>query len=459
MDGHQLNGYTLVREIGRGGMGCVYEGYSPNGKHLAVKMMSSKVTINPEFRELFQLEVAALQKMNHHAVVKIMGSAFGDPEGNLYLPMEFVEGQTIEQHVSQTGGPYPEPEARELFGKVLDAFSYIHAAGCIHRDIKPSNIMVRPDGNICVIDFGIAKDAHTSTGKTIGRIIGTDGYMSPEQAKGDTVDYRTDIYSLGCLLHYMLTGQHAITKKSNDYETVCTILESDFPLAKSINPAVSDQIQQVILRAVDKNMLRRYQTVEEFKAALGGTKVIPRISVSVGRTDCDVTVPGDVVSGHHLDIEYRENQLANGSKECYLMLRDQSTNGTSVDGRYLHHDSISIPLGNKADLPAIYLAGREEYLMDWDAVLMKLRAKGMEYPPRREPFPPTPPFPPKDVDLGEDKKIGWGYAILSFLFPIVGWVLWAQWKKETPERARKAARFGWAGFLVGFVMNMIINML
>lgn len=459
MDGYKLNGYTLVREIGRGGMGCVYEGYSSDGKHVAIKMMSSKVTINPEFRELFQQEVVALQKMNHHAVVKIMGSAFGDPEGNLYLPMEFVEGQTIEQHVSQTGKPYPEFEARILFGKVLDAFSYIHAAGCIHRDIKPSNIMVRPDGNICVIDFGIAKDAHTSTGKTIGRIIGTDGYMSPEQAKGDSVDYRTDIYSLGCLLHYMLTGQHAIVKKSNDYETVCTILESDFPLAKNINPTVSEQIQQVILRAVDKNMLRRFQTVEEFKAALGGTKVIPRISVSVGRTGCDVTVNGDVVSGHHLDIEYREDVLANGSKQRYLMLRDRSTNGTSVDGKYLHHDSISISLDNKEDLPAIYLAGREEYLMDWDAVLLKLRVKGMNFPPAPGPFPPPSPPLPNDDNFTENKKIGVGYAVLSFLFPIVGWVLWAQWKKNTPQRARIAARCAWIGFFVGFIMNMIISIL
>lgn len=454
MDGNKLNGYTLVREIGRGGMGCVYEGYSPDGTHVAIKMMSNKVTINPEFRELFQLEVSALQKMHHRAVVKIVGSAFGDPNGNLYLPMEFVEGKTIEQHVTQTGHPYQEAEAMELFGKVLDAFSYIHAAGCIHRDIKPSNIMVRPNGDICVIDFGIAKDAHTRTGKTIGRIIGTDGYMSPEQAKGDTVDYRTDIYSLGCLLHYMLTGQHAIVKKSNDYETVCTILESDFPLAKKINPSISDHIQQVILRAVDKNMLRRFQTVEEFKAALGGTKVIPRISVSVGRKDCDVIVSGDVVSGHHLDIEYREDILPNGSKQGYLVVKDRSTNGTSVNGRYLHHATFDIPLNDKTDFPPIYLAGREEYLMDWDAVLLMLKVKGMKSTQQPGPLPPTPS---PDPDPVENEKIGIGYAVLSFLFPIVGWVLWAQWKKNTPVRARHAAYCAWAGFLVGFIVNIIIR--
>lgn len=458
MDGHQLNGYTLIREIGRGGMGCVYEGYSPKGKHVAVKMMSSKVTINPEFRELFQLEVAALQKMSHHDVVKIMGSAFADSEGNLYLPMEFVEGQTIEQHISKTGKPYSETEAREIFNKVLDAFSYIHAAGCIHRDIKPSNIMVRPDGNICVIDFGIAKDAHTSTGKTIGRIIGTDGYMSPEQAKGDTVDYRTDIYSLGCLLHYMLTGQHAIVKKSNDYETVCTILESDFPLAKNINPTISDDIQQVILRAVNKNMLHRFQTVEELKAALGGTKVLTNISISVGRKDCDVIVNSDVVSAHHLDIEYHKI-INTGSNQCYLLLKDRSTNGTGIDGRYLHHNSISIPLDTQTKWPNVYLAGREECLMDWDAVLLKLREKGMDYPPKQGLFPPPPPLQPDDKSLTKEEKIGTAYAILSFLFPIVGWVLWAQWKKDTPKRARAAARWGWAGFIIGFILNLLAKVL
>ena len=284
-----MEGYTITKEIGHGGMGSVFEGRSPNGERIAIKMMSNKATINPEFRELFYSEVKALRKMNHPSVVKIVGDYFSDSDGNLYLPMEFVDGMTIEQYIDNQA--LDENEALKIFKKILDAFVYIHRAGCIHRDIKPSNVMLKPDGNICVIDFGIAKDAKTSTGKTIGRIIGTDGYMSPEQAKGDSVDYRTDIYSLGCLLHYMLTGHHAITKKSNDYETICSILDDDFPLARLINPSVTEHTQNVILKSVNKNMLMRYQTVEDFKNAFADRTIIApgRKVITVGRKDADMS--------------------------------------------------------------------------------------------------------------------------------------------------------------------------
>lgn len=259
--------YELIKVIGQGGMGSVYEGRSGDGKRVAIKMMNSKATMNPEFKELFYIEAAALKKMRHPSVVGIVDNPFSDEHGNMYLPMEYVDGETIEHHV-EMAGPYTEFTAKDLMGKILDAMAYIHRMGCIHRDIKPSNIMVRPDGSICIIDFGIAKDMKTSTGKTIGRIIGTDGYMSPEQAKGDSIDYRTDIYSLGCLLHYMLTGSHAIKKRSNDYDTICSILNDEFPRAKTFNPHLSDQTQEAILKAVDKNMLRRFQTVMEFKSGL-----------------------------------------------------------------------------------------------------------------------------------------------------------------------------------------------
>lgn len=171
--------YELIKVIGQGGMGSVYEGRSGDGKRVAIKMMNSKATMNPEFKELFYIEAAALKKMRHPSVVGIVDNPFSDEHGNMYLPMEYVDGETIEHHV-EMAGPYTEFTAKDLMGKILDAMAYIHRMGCIHRDIKPSNIMVRPDGSICIIDFGIAKDMKTSTGKTIGRIIGTDGYMSPE---------------------------------------------------------------------------------------------------------------------------------------------------------------------------------------------------------------------------------------------------------------------------------------
>ena len=170
--------------IGRGGMGCVYKGRDPAGNLVAIKMMSNQVTCYPEYRALFQSEVNALRKMNHPSVVRIVGKPFQDSAGNLFLPMEYVQGKTIEQYIRQNG-PMSSNKAIEVMKMVLEAMQYVHEHGCIHRDIKPSNIMIRDDGRICIIDFGIAKDSEVgSSGKTVGRIIGTDGYMSPEQATG-----------------------------------------------------------------------------------------------------------------------------------------------------------------------------------------------------------------------------------------------------------------------------------
>ena len=429
--------YELIKVIGQGGMGSVYEGRSGDGKRVAIKMMNSKATMNPEFKELFYIEAAALKKMRHPSVVGIVDNPFSDEHGNMYLPMEYVDGETIEHHV-EMAGPYTEFTAKDLMGKILDAMAYIHRMGCIHRDIKPSNIMVRPDGSICIIDFGIAKDMKTSTGKTIGRIIGTDGYMSPEQAKGDSIDYRTDIYSLGCLLHYMLTGSHAIKKRSNDYDTICSILNDEFPRAKTFNPHLSDQTQEAILKAVDKNMLRRFQTVMEFKSGLFRETVVDpnRVKVSVGRRECDITIPSDYISGHHLEIEYREERCT-GSIHRYLLFTDSSTNGTSVDGKYLRHGSIKIPFSfeNPSPLPNVWLAGRSEYLLDWDEVIQKLRDKGGRTVIMEEVvgdiLPPTPPTP----SVKED-KLGIGYGILSVVCPIVGYFGHSGRKRRLDEQER-----------------------
>lgn len=246
-------------------------------------------------------------------------------------------------------------------------------------------------------------------------------------------------------------------KRSNDYDTICSILNDEFPRAKTFNPHLSDQTQEAILKAVDKNMLRRFQTVMEFKSGLFRETVVDpnRVKVSVGRRECDITIPSDYISGHHLEIEYREERCT-GSIHRYLLFTDSSTNGTSVDGKYLRHGSIKIPFSfeNPSPLPNVWLAGRSEYLLDWDEVIQKLRDKGGRTVIMEEVvgdiLPPTPPTP----SVKED-KLGIGYGILSVVCPIVGWVLWAQWKKETPRRARAAAICGWIGFVVGFIINIL----
>lgn len=438
--------YTLVKEIGKGGMGSVYEGRDESGKRIAIKMLSNKVTYHPQLKEFFFAEAKALKIMSHPCVVGYEGNPYSDAKGNLYLPMEYIEGETLEQHIKRNG-PYTEFDAKDLMGKILEAIAYIHSKGCIHRDIKPSNIMLRPDNSICIIDFGIVKDMKISTGQTLGRIIGTDGYMSPEQANGDSIDHRTDIYSLGCLLFYMLTGQHAIKKKKNDYETIIAILNNDFPRVRDYNALLSNNIQTIIYQSVNKDMRKRYQSAIAFKGALFGQSPIdePEVAteltpnkniVTIGKgKDCDVYVGGGYVSRLHAEIEYVEDFDGN-----YLLFTDKSTNGTTFDGRYLHNTSVKIPFSSWEvnRMPKVLLACKDEYPLDWTKVFQCLKQKG------------------RNISLREIKKMNVWLGVASFLFPIVGWILWGQWKKEAPKCAQKAALLGWSGFIIGIIIRLCI---
>lgn len=362
--------YVKDTLITSGGMSSVYSGHSDTGQKVAIKQIPAAVANDPIVRDMFFSEANSLLRMSHPNVVKILDEPFEDSEGNLYLPMEFVEGKTVSQSVKD-GGRFSEKKAKDLMSRILDAFAYIHSMGIVHRDVKPSNVMIRPDGSICIIDFGIVKAQRMNSDLTVGKVIGTDGYMSPEQAAGLTVDYRSDIYSLGCLLYFMVTGQHAFNKGKSDFATVHSVLYEEFPRAKEIVPSLSEQIQDVILTATKKNMMDRYQTVAHFKAALDGTTYMEPSTksrgITVGRSGTDILVYGNYVSSSHLDVDYVDG--------C-IVITDHSRNGTSVNGRYLKNDSIRIPFklsSNIKKLPKVFLAGLEECGLPWDKVVAKLR--------------------------------------------------------------------------------------
>lgn len=452
-----MSGYSIIREIGKGGMGSVFEAKSQSGERVALKMMSAKAAAHQDYKEMFDLEVHSLKKLSHPSIVNIVGEPFSDSAGNLYLPMEYVEGRTISQIVQDPAhGPYKEDEALSVFSQLLDVFSYIHRNACIHRDVKPSNVMIRPNGTVCVIDFGIAKDSKTSTGKTIGRVVGTDGYMSPEQANGLNIDHRTDIYSLGCLLHYMLSGTHAITKKSNDYETICAILDNEFPLLSDKGIKVSKRTQDAIIKAVNKNMMFRFQTAEDFKYALQPSRSSDQYVVTVGRTGCDINMPGEYVSKRHLDLIFTPQ-----TGSTHVVIRDRSTNGTGVDGRFVKQSSFEFSYGvQTTDFPTIMLAGLPDYTLDWKEINMVLFEK-MGCPTTVLPSgdsgetpPPLPPTPPTVID-----KMTVGYGILFFMVPIVGWIIGSQWKTIYPQKSKMANKLAWFGFIFNLFSLFLLRMI
>jgi serine/threonine-protein kinase len=324
--------------------------------------------------------------------------------------MEYVEGETIEQYVRQRG-PVEESEAVRLICETLSALGYAHQKGFVHRDIKPSNIMIRPNGSVCLLDFGIAKDLN-SNGLTVGQVtIGTDGYMSPEQAGGYNIDHRTDIYSLGCVFFYMLTGHHAIEKKSNDHETRIAIIQNDFPQVADYNRAVSDSTQNVLNKATHKNMMQRFQSCREFELELINKRTMimdNSNSISIGRGDCDIIVFHPKVSQHHADI-----RIEAYSGYAKYFFRDRSTNGTVIDGRNIHNSEVEIYPDARS---VILLAGTSE--LKWETVEAIFRRKSnfVIVPQNVQQPPPVNVHQQPEVVIqnavkkGDDVSVGFGRA-------------------------------------------------
>lgn len=370
--------YTIIDILGSGGMGCVYRARDAHGRIVALKMMSNKVSCFPEYRQLFRDEATTLMVLNHPNVVHIVGMPYSDDAGNLFLPMEYVEGITLDKYIARHGGRLDIRETVRILDMVLEAMQYVHKRDRIHRDIKPSNIMIRPDGTVCIIDFGVAKDARVGTdGATVGRIVGTDGYMSPEQANGLHIDSRTDIYSLGCVLYYMLTGKHAVARGKDNHETMLNINRAEMQLPSMAATGISPLLDYVFLKAVDKDMMRRYQTAEQFREAIDTVTGRVKPMVTVGKApDNDIRISHEFVSRHHLIIR-GITEPATAGQHCYrIEIEDKSSNGTGVAGRRLYHDTMLFDYIDDNSLPTVMLAGRVDCTLNWNTALSILRAKG-----------------------------------------------------------------------------------
>lgn len=365
-------------------MGCVYEGRSPANAHVAIKMMSHKVAHDPVFRALFEAEVHTLMELNHPNVVKIVDQPYSDKEGNLYLPMEFVQGETLEHRMKRK--PLTQAETLSYMVQILDAMEAVHREGKVHRDIKPSNIMIRPDQSICIIDFGIAKDSKLDDRHTVGQVVGTNGYMSPEQAFGYTVDHRTDIYSLGCLLYYMLTGTHAVKDGHNNEETNARISRGAKQNLDEIAPELPAWLRDVYQKAVQRDMRRRYQTCRAFRQALREEHEAPRPQaaanayavprLSVGRhPGSDICLPSAYVSVRHMAIRGLTYYDRLGAPYFAIELADFSRNGSFVGRKHLHNATTEVLYGTTMALPPVHL-GSFECLLPWAKVVRLLKAKG-----------------------------------------------------------------------------------
>ena len=377
----QIASYTVEDEpIARGGMGQIFRGHDSQGHVVAIKEILPEFASDWSILSRIEKEVEFLVKVDHPSIVKLYSAFLDNQTQSYFIVMEMVDGMNIEQYVNRNG-PMSEEQAVGYMLKILDALQCVHNAHIVHRDIKPSNIMIRPNGSICLLDFGVAKDMDNGGGTIAGSIIGTNGYMSPEQADGYSINFRSDIYSLGCVFYFMLTGHHAFNTLGSDFETRDAIINNKFPRLSKYNKNASDVLQNILDKATAKNMMQRFQNCYEFIAALqNGTHVshsgignIP-VLLSVGREKCDIIINDKdyKVSRHHADIELK---VFTGGR--YYVFTDCSANGTVINGKSINKASVNIPADGKK--PHILLAGVTDGLLDWNKVVAELdkRAKAV----------------------------------------------------------------------------------
>ena len=264
----KLAGYKIIEKIGSGGMGAVYLAeHEKLEKKVAIKSLHKNLAINNDFRSRFLKEAKTHSMLGHANIVSLLD--YKERKDGLFLIMEYVEGMQLDNYIKNVTGPIPERELIKLFHQILDAIGYAHEKGLIHRDIKPSNIMISNDGIVKILDFGIAKlqDDDKELTKT-GVQVGTAAYMSPEQVNAKKLDKLTDIYSLGVTLYYMAVGKSPYTDDTNTFSIQTKIVGEPLPIASKVYPGVSKIIEDIIIKATEKNKSERYQSCKEFKKSL-----------------------------------------------------------------------------------------------------------------------------------------------------------------------------------------------
>jgi len=268
--------YEVGELIGRGGMAEVHIGHDTRlGRTVAIKILRSDLARDPSFQNRFRREAQSAAALNHPAIVSVYDTGedvFTEPTGVVahvpFIVMEYVEGHTV-RDILRDGAAVPIEEAVEITAGVLSALEYSHHAGIVHRDIKPANVMLTPTGAVKVMDFGIAR-AMADSAATMTQtqaVIGTAQYLSPEQARGETVDARSDLYSTGCLLFELLTGRPPFTGDSPVAVAYQHVREAA-PVPSTFASDVPDALDRITLKALAKERDARYSSAAEFRSDL-----------------------------------------------------------------------------------------------------------------------------------------------------------------------------------------------
>jgi eukaryotic-like serine/threonine-protein kinase len=301
--------YELGDVLGYGGMSEVHRGLDTRlGRDVAIKVLRADLARDPQFQMRFRREAQNSAALNHPAIVSVYdtGEVVGEMGPLPYIVMEFVDGQTLREIVKTTG-PMSQQKVLEVMADVCAALDFSHRHGIIHRDVKPANIMITRAGAVKVMDFGIARALGEGQNVTqTAAVIGTAQYLSPEQARGEAVDARSDVYAAGCVLFELLTGEPPFTGDS-PVAVAYQHVREDPRSPSEVNPAIPAALDAVILKALSKNPANRYQSAAELRADLvrvrnGQSPMAPSVMSEDERTAMlAASAPGPTrrVNGRH----------------------------------------------------------------------------------------------------------------------------------------------------------------
>lgn len=263
----KIGPYTVVSQLGRGGMGVVYKGRDESlNRFVAIKVLTENLSEDPTFLQRFVREAQAAASLSHPNVVQIYFTG-QDEAGHPYFVMEYVSGRSLD-HVLRSEGRMDNPRASQLMLQAAHGLAAAHDLGIIHRDIKPANLILDDRGMVKIADFGLALPANAESRLTAtGMFVGTPGYLSPEQCAGEQADHRTDIYALGVTYYMLLTGTPPFRGES-PLALIKQILDANPPDVTTVNPNIDPESRRILAKMIAKNREQRYQNCHELVADL-----------------------------------------------------------------------------------------------------------------------------------------------------------------------------------------------
>jgi len=270
--GQVLDKYELLERVGQGGMAIVYRGIDRQLKRVvAIKVLHKHLADYQEARDRFEREAQAVAKLRHENILEIFdysGADAAEAAGSSYIVTEFIDGQTLKQRITERPISYPEIGAMIVL-QVCRALAHAHAAGILHRDVKPENIMIRTDGVVKLMDFGISHMVDLERLTVTGQLLGSPAYMAPEHVEGRPLDFRTDVFAIGIVLYQLTVGKLPFEGK-NPHEVLKRIAECRFLDPRQANPRIGNRLGRIILRAMAAQPGDRFPAIGEMVIALEG---------------------------------------------------------------------------------------------------------------------------------------------------------------------------------------------